>query len=66
MKIYRPKTSNYDSVNTESIIRYIEEYHDKVRQMIDSGELSHMDRNKLKRIAVDMEDAARVINYRNI
>lgn len=64
MKIYRPKTSNYDSVNTESIIRCIEEYYDMVRRMIGSGGLSRMDRNKLKRIAVDMEDMVKVMYYK--
>jgi len=65
MKINRPKTSNYNDVNDIAIINDMETYSQAIWDYV--GRMKNrectMGRSGLKRIAVDLEDAVKVLEY---
>ena len=56
MRTYKAKSSNYNSVNTESLIRYIADYNKEINELLqDNSSMLNTDRAKLKSIAAELE-----------
>jgi hypothetical protein len=60
MRTYKAKSSNYNSVNTESLIRYIADYNKEINELLqDNSSMLNTDRAKLKSIAAELETAVK-------
>ena len=56
MKTYKAKASNYNGVNTESLIRYIADYSKEINELLaNNSAMLNTDRAKLKSIAAELE-----------
>ena len=69
MVIHEAKASGYNSVNTESIIRYITEYNLKNMDIINNAtngngkQMVECDRTQLKAIAAELETVNKRLEY---
>lgn len=65
----KPKSSDYDTVNTESIVRYINEYGGKINAILTADnmteKLEKRGRPQLKAIAAELETACKRLEYLN-
>lgn len=60
MRTYKAKSSNYNSVNTKSLIRYIANYNKEISELLtNNSEMLNTDRAKLKSIAAELETAVK-------
>lgn len=56
MRTYKVKSSNYNSVNTESLIRYITDYNKEISELLtNNSAMLNTDRAKLKSITAELE-----------
>ena len=64
MKIKKSKSSEYDSVNTDAICRYIKEYNEKIAAMLqDEERLENSNRTTLKQCAAELETVVKRLEY---
>ena len=69
MIIYKEKASRYNSINTESIVRYITEYNLKNMDIINNAtngngkQMVECDRKQLKAIAAELETVNKRLEY---
>lgn len=64
MTIQKRKTSEYDSVNTAAICRYIREYSGKIESMIQNeAQLENVNRTILKQCAAELETIVKRLEY---
>lgn len=60
MRTYKAKSSSYNSVNTESLIRYIADYNKEINELLqDNSSMLNTDRAKLKSVAAELETAVK-------
>ena len=64
MTIQKRKTSEYDSVNTAAICRYIKEYSGKIESMIQNEtQLENVNRSSLEQCAAELETIVKRLEY---
>lgn len=60
MRTYKAKSSDYNCVNTESLIRYIADYNKEINELLqDNSSMLNTDRATLKSIAAELETAVK-------
>lgn len=56
MRTYKAKASNYNSVETKYLIRYIQDYNKEISELLaNNSAMLNTDRAKLKSIAAELE-----------
>lgn len=55
MKVYKAKSSSYNTVRSECILRYIQEYSEAINKAVNSEDAKQLSRTDLKRVAADLE-----------
>lgn len=64
MKIQKRKSSEYNTVNTAAICRYIQEYSGKIESMIQNeAQLENVNRTTLKAVAAELETVLKRLEY---
>lgn len=64
MKIQKRKSSEYNTVNTAAICRYIKEYSGKIESMIQNEtQLENVNRTTLKAVAAELETVLKRLEY---
>jgi hypothetical protein len=65
MRTYKAKTSNYNSVKTDCIIKYIQQYNNELSTLLaDETATRNTDRTTLKSIAASLETAIKQLRER--
>lgn len=63
MKINKAKASSYDSVKSEYIVDYIENYTENIADYISRFDLENKSRTELKAIASELETVVKRLKY---
>lgn len=63
MKINKAKASSYDTVKSECIVRYIENYTENIADYISRFDLENKSRTELKAIASELETVVKRLKY---